>query len=66
MALDNVQIVRKAYQITEDQDLEGWVAAWTAGPADRSIPERDAPGASQGRPRYGPGGVSADRRPYVG
>ena len=29
MALDNEQIVRKAYQIAEDKDLEGWVAAFT-------------------------------------
>ena len=29
MTLDNEQIVRKAYQIAEDQDLEGWVAAFT-------------------------------------
>ncbi len=30
MALDNERIVRKAYQIAEDKDLEGWVAAFTA------------------------------------
>jgi ketosteroid isomerase-like protein len=29
MALDNELIVRKAYQIAEDKDLEGWVAAFT-------------------------------------
>ena len=29
MPLDNEQIVRKAYQIAEDKDLEGWVAAFT-------------------------------------
>ena len=29
MTLDNEQIVRKAYQIAEDKDLEGWVAAFT-------------------------------------
>jgi ketosteroid isomerase-like protein len=29
MALDNEQIVRKAYQIAEDKDLKGWVAAFT-------------------------------------
>ena len=29
MNLDNEQIVRKAYQIAEDKDLEGWVAAFT-------------------------------------
>jgi ketosteroid isomerase-like protein len=29
MALDNEQIVRQAYQIAEDKDLEGWVAAFT-------------------------------------
>ena len=29
MTLHNEQIVRKAYQIAEDQDLEGWVAAFT-------------------------------------
>jgi ketosteroid isomerase-like protein len=29
MTLDNEQIVRKAYQIAEDRDLEGWVAAFT-------------------------------------
>ena len=28
MTLDNEQIVRKAYQIAEAQDLEGWVAAF--------------------------------------
>jgi ketosteroid isomerase-like protein len=30
MTLDNEQIVRKAYQIAEDKDLKGWVAAFTA------------------------------------
>jgi ketosteroid isomerase-like protein len=30
MAVDNEQVVRKAYQIAEDKDLEGWVAAFTA------------------------------------
>lgn len=30
MALDNEQAVREAYQIAEDKDLEGWVAAFTA------------------------------------
>jgi ketosteroid isomerase-like protein len=30
MSLDNEQIVRKAYQIAEDKDLEGWAAAFTA------------------------------------
>jgi ketosteroid isomerase-like protein len=29
MTLDNEQIVRKAYQIAEDKDLKGWVAAFT-------------------------------------
>jgi len=29
MSLDNEQIVRKAYQIAEDKDLEGWAAAFT-------------------------------------
>ena len=29
MTLDNEQIVRKAYQIAEGKDLEGWVAAFT-------------------------------------
>jgi ketosteroid isomerase-like protein len=29
MTLDNEQIVRKAYQIAEDKDLDGWVAAFT-------------------------------------
>lgn len=29
MTLDNEQTVRKAYQIAEDRDLEGWVAAFT-------------------------------------
>jgi len=29
MTLDNEQIVRKAYQIAEDMDLQGWVAAFT-------------------------------------
>src|ERR1700734_1087592 len=30
MALDNEQIVRKAYQIAEDKDLEGWIAGFTS------------------------------------
>ena len=29
MALDNEQIVRQAYKIAENKDLEGWVAAFT-------------------------------------
>src|SRR5580700_523537 len=29
MNLDNEQIVRQAYQVAEDKDLEGWVAAFT-------------------------------------
>jgi steroid delta-isomerase-like uncharacterized protein len=29
MTLDNEQIVRQAYKIAEDKDLEGWVAAFT-------------------------------------
>ena len=29
MPLDNEQIVRQAYKIAEDKDLEGWVAAFT-------------------------------------
>jgi ketosteroid isomerase-like protein len=29
MSLDNELIVRKAYQIAEDKDLKGWVAAFT-------------------------------------
>ena len=29
MALDNEQVVRQAYQIAEDKDLEGWAAAFT-------------------------------------
>jgi ketosteroid isomerase-like protein len=29
MTLDSEQIVRKAYQIAEDMDLDGWVAAFT-------------------------------------
>jgi hypothetical protein len=29
MSRDNEQIVRKAYQIAEDKDLEGWAAAFT-------------------------------------
>ena len=29
MTLDNEQIVRKAYQIAQDKDLKGWVAAFT-------------------------------------
>ena len=29
MTLDSEQIVRKAYQIAEDKDLDGWVAAFT-------------------------------------
>jgi steroid delta-isomerase-like uncharacterized protein len=29
MTLDNEQIVRKAYQIAEDKDMAGWVAAFT-------------------------------------
>jgi ketosteroid isomerase-like protein len=30
MAVDNEQIVRKAYEIAEDKDLAGWAAAFTA------------------------------------
>jgi ketosteroid isomerase-like protein len=30
MALDNEQIVRKAYQTAEDKDLDGWIAAFTS------------------------------------
>ena len=30
MTLGNEQIVRKAYRIAEDKDLNGWVAAFTA------------------------------------
>jgi ketosteroid isomerase-like protein len=29
MALDNEQLVRKAYQIAEDKDMAGWSAAFT-------------------------------------
>jgi ketosteroid isomerase-like protein len=29
MALDNEQVVRRAYQIAEDKDMAGWVAAFT-------------------------------------
>ena len=29
MTLDNEQLVRKAYQIAEDKDMAGWVAAFT-------------------------------------
>src|SRR6202012_2245663 len=29
MALDNEQVVRHAYQVAEDVDLDGWVAAFT-------------------------------------
>jgi len=29
MELENEQIVRKAYQIAEDKDISGWVAAFT-------------------------------------
>jgi ketosteroid isomerase-like protein len=29
MAVDNEQIVRRAYQIAEDKDMAGWVAAFT-------------------------------------
>ncbi len=29
MTLDNEQVVRQAYQIAENKDLEGWVAAFT-------------------------------------
>ena len=29
MPLDNEQIVRRAYQIAEDKDMAGWVAAFT-------------------------------------
>jgi ketosteroid isomerase-like protein len=27
--MDNEQIVRKAYQIAEDKDIESWLAAFT-------------------------------------
>jgi ketosteroid isomerase-like protein len=30
MALDNEQIVRKAYQVAEDKDIEGWIAGFTS------------------------------------
>src|SRR5690349_11019508 len=30
MAVDNEQIIRKAYQTAEDYDIPGWVAAFTA------------------------------------
>jgi steroid delta-isomerase-like uncharacterized protein len=30
MTLDNEQIVRRAYQVAEDKDMAGWVAAFTA------------------------------------
>jgi len=30
LALDSEQIIRRAYQVAEDRDLEGWVAAFTA------------------------------------
>ena len=29
MTLDNEQIIRQAYKIAENKDLEGWVAAFT-------------------------------------
>lgn len=29
MELENEQIIRKAYQIAEDKDIQGWVAAFT-------------------------------------
>ena len=29
MTLDNEQVVRQAYQVAEDVDLDGWVAAFT-------------------------------------
>jgi ketosteroid isomerase-like protein len=29
MALDNEQLVRRAYQLAEDKDMAGWVAAFT-------------------------------------
>jgi hypothetical protein len=29
MPLNNEQVVRQAYQIAENKDLEGWVAAFT-------------------------------------
>jgi predicted ester cyclase len=36
MTPDNEQIVRNAYQIAEDKNLEGWVAAFT----DDGLPEQ--------------------------
>ena len=35
MTLDNEQIVRQAYKIAENKDLEGWVAA--SRPEHRSV-----------------------------
>jgi hypothetical protein len=29
MTLDNEQIIRQAYKIAEEKDLEGWVVAFT-------------------------------------
>jgi ketosteroid isomerase-like protein len=29
MTEDNDQVIRQAYKIAEDKDLEGWVAAFT-------------------------------------
>jgi steroid delta-isomerase-like uncharacterized protein len=29
MRMDNEEIIRRAYQVAEDKDLEGWVAAFT-------------------------------------
>ncbi|GAA0346342.1 nuclear transport factor 2 family protein [Streptomyces blastmyceticus] len=40
MSLDNEKIIRNAYQVAEDQDVAGWVAAFTEDGAftDMSVP----------------------------
>ena len=41
MSFDNEKIIRNAYQIAEEQDVEGWIAAFTEDGTftDESIPQ---------------------------
>jgi hypothetical protein len=46
-ALDSEQIIRRAYKIAEDKDIEGWVAAFTE---DGIFTDQSIGVAYQGRP----------------
>ncbi len=50
MAVDNEQIVRKAYQTAEDYDIPGWVAAFTE---DGTFTDESAGVAYRGPDRLG-------------